>query len=103
MVLCPVSAEPPFADHLDVAGPEAFARVFEAQLTQVGLPGLGLPGLTVATGAPGRPMGVQLVAPRFREDMALAAGAAIEAGLPPLVPVDPAPAPAQASSGSRNG
>lgn len=89
VLLCPVSAEPPFPDLLDVAGDDAFARVYEAQLTQVGLPVLGLPGLSVATGTPGRPMGVQLIAGRFREDLLLDAGAVIEAAHPAIAPVDP--------------
>ncbi|HUF55467.1 MAG TPA: amidase family protein [Thermohalobaculum sp.] len=89
VLLCPVSAEPPFPDHLDVAGGDSFARVFEAQTIQAGLPALGLPGLTVATGRPGRPMGVQLVAGRFREDLLLDAGAVIETAHPPVAPVDP--------------
>jgi len=90
ILLCPVSAEPPFADHRDLEGPEAFAAIFEAPRRQVGLPGPGLPALTVAVGAPGAPMGVQLVAPRFREDLLLAAGAAIEAATPPIGPITPA-------------
>mgnify|MGYP006269164153 CR=1 FL=1 len=89
VLLCPVSAEPPFPAHLDLEGPEAFARTFEAQLLQVALPALGLPGLSVSTGTPGAPMGVQLVAGRFREDLLLAAGRAIEAAAPPVRPVDP--------------
>lgn len=87
LVLCPVSAAPPFPDHADVEG--EFAAIYEAQLTQVGLPALALPGLAVATGRPGAPMGVQLIGPRFREDHLLAAGAAIEAANPPISPVDP--------------
>jgi amidase len=89
VVICPNSAEPPFADHRDVSGPEAFAAVFEAQMIQVGLPALGLPGLCVSIGEPGAPMGVQLIAARFREDVLLDAGALIEAGSPPIRPVDP--------------
>jgi amidase len=89
VVLCPVSAEPPFPDHLDLEGDAAFARILEAQLTQIALPLLGLPGLVVATGAPGAPMGVQLVGPRMREDVLLEAGAAIEAARPPLRPLEP--------------
>lgn len=89
VLLCPVSAELPFPDHLDVAGGDSFARVFEAQTIQAGLPALGLPGLTVATGDPGRPMGVQLVADRFREDLLLDAGATIELAHRPVTPVDP--------------
>ncbi len=100
VLICPVSAELPFADQLDVQSPAAFQRVIEAQLTQVGLPLMGLPGLTVSTGMAGTaaagtaaagaaPVGVQLVAGRFREDVLLAAGAVIEAGGVPDSPIDP--------------
>lgn len=91
VALCPVSAELPFPDQLDVESPDAFRRVIEAQLTQVGLPLMGLPGLTVTTGLVGRvPVGVQLLAGRYREDLLLEAGAAIEAAGVPATPVDPA-------------
>jgi amidase len=90
IALCPVSAELPFPDLLDVESPEAFRRVMEAQLTQVGLPLMGLPGLAVTTGLSGRvPVGVQLLAGRYREDLLLAAGAAIEAAGVPATPIDP--------------
>ncbi|WP_270934729.1 amidase family protein [Falsiroseomonas oryzae] len=90
VALCPVSAELPFADQLDVEGPAVFRRVMEAQLTQVGLPLMGLPGLTVTTGLVGRvPVGVQLLAGRYREDLLLEAGAAIEAAGVPATPVEP--------------
>jgi len=69
----------------------AIARAFEANLLQVGLAPLGIPALTVTTGLVGHtPVGVQLVAARYREDLCLAAGAAIEAGGVPDMPVDPA-------------
>ena len=91
VLLCPVSGELPFPDQLDVESPAAFRRCMEAQLTQVGLPLMGLPGLTVTTGAVGRvPVGVQLVAGRYREDVLLAAGADIEAAGTAPVAVDPA-------------
>jgi amidase len=90
VALCPVSAELPFADQSDVESPERFRAIMEAQLTQVGLPLMGLPGLAVATGLVGRtPVGVQLVAGRYREDLLLEAGAAIEAGGVPATPVEP--------------
>jgi amidase len=64
--------------------------VFEAQLTQVALPFLGLPGLTVSTGLVGRiPVGVQLIGGRYREDTLFAAGEIIEAGGSPPSPIDP--------------
>lgn len=80
VVLLPVSAELPFAADLDLQGPQAYQRVWTAQLPMIALPVTGLPALSVNTGKVGRtPVGVQLVAARFREDMCLAAGAAIEA------------------------
>ena len=92
VLLCPVSGELPFPDLLDVESPESFDRAMEAQLTQVGLPLMGLPGLTVSTGKTegNIPVGVQLIGGRYREDTLLAAGEAIEAGGVPALPVDPA-------------
>jgi amidase len=84
VLLCPVSAEAPFPDMLDVESPAAFARVLEAQMTQIALPLMGMPGLSVATASGSAPMGVQLVSARFREDILLAAGADIESRNPPL-------------------
>ncbi|MFV0472684.1 MAG: amidase family protein [Pikeienuella sp.] len=91
ILICPVSAEPPFPDHLDM---EDFARVLEAQLVQVGLPLMGLPGLSVFTGftdtAHGpAPLGAQLVGARFREDALFAAAEAIEARGPRIEIAEP--------------
>lgn len=75
LVLCPVSGELPFANHMDVASPTAFDAVLEAQLTMIAIPFMGLPGLTVTTGLlESKPVGVQLVADQFREDLLLDAG-----------------------------
>jgi len=92
VLLVPVCAELPFPDLLDVESPEGFRRAMEAQLTQVGLPLMGLPGLTVATGQAksGAPVGVQLIAGRYREDVLLDAGAVIEAGGPAVSVAEPA-------------
>ena len=79
LLLCPVSGELPFEQQIDVSSPSAFAKVYEAQLTQRGLPTMGLPALSLATGyTDGRPVGVQLVAGRFREDILLTAGMILE-------------------------
>ena len=92
VALMPVSGELPFRDDSDVESFEAFERIMAAQLPQVGLPLLGLPGLAVATGPEGGvPVGVQLVAGRYREDLLLAAGEAIEAEGAPASPIDPTP------------
>lgn len=90
-LLCPVSAELPFPDGLDVESDESFRRCLEAQTIQCGLPFLGLPGLALTTGLVGRaPVGVQLVAGRWREDILLDAATVIEAAGTPASPVDPA-------------
>jgi len=90
VVVMPSSGELPFRNHEDVESHAAFARILGAQLPQIGLPLLGLPGLAVATGLVGTaPVGVQVVAGRYREDLCLAAGEAIEAGGVPAAPIDP--------------
>ena len=90
ILICPVSAELPFPDLLDVESPSAFRRVVEAQLTQIGLPLMGVPGLTVSMDPTGGvPAGVMLVAGRFREDLLLQAGEALEQRGTPVSPIDP--------------
>jgi amidase len=90
VLVMPVSAELPFENHLDMQGDDAFARVWRAQMPQLALPYLGLPGLTVSTGLLGRtPVGVQVVSGRYREDLCLAAAEAIETSGAPPSPVDP--------------
>jgi amidase len=90
VLLMPVSAELPFPDGLDLRDDASFARVWRAQVPQIAIPFMGLPALTVSTGLVGRvPVGVQLVSSRYREDLCLLAGEAIEAGGTPSAPVDP--------------
>ncbi|MEH2537401.1 MULTISPECIES: amidase family protein [unclassified Bradyrhizobium] len=91
VLLMPVSGELPFPDQLDRKDEASFARVWHAQLPQIAIPFMGLPGLTVSTGLVGRvPVGVQLVSGRYREDLCLAAGEAVEAGGTPSAAIDPA-------------
>ena len=83
VLLCPVSGELPFADHRDVASQADFDAVIAAQTVQIGLPLMGLPALTVTTGIVGRtPIGVQLVADQFREDLLLDLGQIIGRNIP---------------------
>jgi amidase len=93
VAVLPVSAESPFPNDLDLKGRDSYERVWRAQLPMLALPVTGLPALSVCTGRAGRaPVGVQIVAGRFREDLCLAAGAAIEARGPAVLPIDPQPA-----------
>jgi len=90
VLLMPASGELPFPDNLDRKDDASFARVWRAQLPQIAIPFMGLPGLTVSTGLVGKiPVGVQVVSGRYREDLCLAAGEAIEAGGAPPSPIDP--------------
>ena len=62
----------------------------KVQLTQRALPVLGLPCLAVSTSLVGKiPVGVQLVAGRYREDILLSAGADIESAGPRITIADP--------------
>ena len=91
LVLMPVCAELPFRQDEDLDGPEAIARLWQAQLPQVAIPLLGLPALAVSSGVEnGIPSGVQLVAPPWREDHALDAGEVLERGFGIPQVVDPA-------------
>jgi amidase len=90
VLLMPVSAELPFPDGLDLQGNAAFRRVWDSQFLLRATPALGLPVLTVSTGLVGRtPVGVQIMAARYREDLCLRAGEAIEARGTPPAPIDP--------------
>jgi len=90
VVLIPVSATTPFKDNLDVESPETFENILEAQMTQIGLPFMGVPAIAVSTGTVDKtPMGVQLVASRYREDVLFAAARDIETTIEPVTPALP--------------
>ena len=91
VLLIPVCGDLPFPYGFDLRDEESWLRAWRAQMPQVGLPFVGMPAMTVTTGLVGTvPVGVQLVAGRYREDLCLLAGEAIEAGGVPASPVDPA-------------
>ncbi|MBT9383520.1 amidase family protein [Pseudooceanicola sp. CBS1P-1] len=81
VVLLPPCAELPFADNLDLKDEASYGRVWRAQMPMIGLPVTGLPSLTLTTGMTGDsvPVGIQIVAGKYREDVALEAAEAIEA------------------------
>lgn len=90
VIVMPPCGELPFPWQLDLKDDASFRRVWRAQMPQIALPFIGMPGLTVSTGLAGRvPVGVQIVAGRYREDLCLLAGEAIEAGGVPVSPIDP--------------
>ena len=79
VLITPVSGELPFTQQLDVKSESDFENIMKAQLTQLAIPALGLPALSVFTGfSRTTPVGVQLIGGRFREDILIAAGKDIE-------------------------
>ena len=79
VLLMPNSWERQFPINDDLRSAERTAQIFLAQAPMLGTAVLGLPGLSVPTGVlDGLPVGVQLVATKFREDRLLAAGEIIE-------------------------
>jgi amidase len=87
LVLLPVSMERPFELGLDQEGDAAMARIMKAQQPLFPFAVLGLPSVSVPTGiSNGIPIGVQLAANRFREDLCLDAAECIEAQAPIAMP-----------------
>lgn len=93
LVLAPVSTAPVYMRGMDLESVERTAAMWRECTTLTAVPVLGVPGLAVPTGiVDGLPTGVQVLAGRFREDLCLAAGEAIEAraGVVSRLPIDPA-------------
>jgi amidase len=90
-LLLPVSRVRPFPVDEDQRGDAAMAALLEANVPMLAASTLGLPGLAApATLAEGVPVGVQLIGPRYGEEMLFAAGAAIGARQHVMTgPIDP--------------
>ena len=79
LVLMPVSWQRPCPQDEDAGTLEQARALIDAQSPLLATAALGLPGLSVPTGmAGGVPIGVQLLAWRFREDLLLDAGQVLE-------------------------
>jgi amidase len=92
LVLAPVSTSLPYEVGFDVESEMRTRQVWRDCSTMMAVPVLGLPAMAVPTGTSGGlPVGVQVIGPRFREDLCLAAAEAIEAraGVAALLPIDP--------------
>jgi amidase len=90
LILMPVCREPAFKLGLDQEDGAAMKRIFDAVAPMLAPAVLGLPGVAVPTGVRNNvPLGVQLVAGRFREDLCLDAAEIIESRAGVLTPIDP--------------
>jgi amidase len=91
LLLTPVCLRAPFRPGADIESPERVGEILASMQTVVAVNLLGLPAIAVPVGSDpgGRPLGVQVIGPRFREDLCLDAGAVLESALGTLTPIDP--------------
>ncbi|HEX6139786.1 MAG TPA: amidase [Candidatus Limnocylindria bacterium] len=89
LVLAPVAGIPPFEVGRHRSAVEV-AGIIRAMRMAVAVNALGLPAVAVPVGiGSGLPQVVQVVGPRFREDLCLDAAQAIEERLAAITPIDP--------------
>lgn len=98
LVVLPVSWLPPMPLDADQTGEKAVHAMLDGFRPLVAMSLLGLPSLAAPTGlANGIPVGVQIVAGRFREDLCFAAGEVVERRTAVRTPIDPRLAAGQAA------
>lgn len=89
LVVAPISTDPPFPVGADLTA-VGIRTILDSMSMVVAVNLLGLPAAAVPVGVEeGLPQAVQVIGPRFREDLCLAAAEAVEAtcGIP--TPIDP--------------
>jgi amidase len=92
LVLGPVCTTLAFPVGADIDGIEGTRAALDSMRLTVVANGLGLPAAAVPTGLEGGlPTGVQVIGPRYREDLCLDAAQAIEDRLGTITPIDPRP------------
>ncbi len=89
LIVAPVGTEPPFEVGTDRTAAEV-VEIVRAMRMAVAVNVLGLPAVALPVGiADGLPQAVQVIGPRYREDLCLDAAAALEDRLGTLTPIDP--------------
>ncbi len=89
LIVAPVSTDVPFVVGTDLGG-GAVADTMRSMRMLIAVNALGLPAAAVPVGVTGGlPQSVQIIGPRYREDLCLEAAAALEDRLGILTPIDP--------------
>jgi amidase len=89
LILAPIATDVPFEVGRDLSGAEVAATVRMMRMAMA-VNALGLPAVAVPVGVgDGLPQAVQVIGPRYREDLCLDAAAALEDRLGIITPIDP--------------
>ena len=90
LILGPVCTNQPFPVGRDGGSVDDVRAIVDSMRLTVAVNNLGLPAVAVPVGvADGLPQGVQVIGPRYREDLCLDAAEEIEARLGVITPVEP--------------
>ncbi|HUX37212.1 MAG TPA: amidase [Rectinemataceae bacterium] len=90
LAIGPVLSEVSFPAGFDIAGPAEHERVTRAMWLCQATSFVGLPSVSLPLGIEGgRPIGIQVLAGAYREDLCLGAAATIEAAAGIFTPIDP--------------
>jgi amidase len=89
LIVAPISTDIPFKAGAGLSEGRVAEEIRSMRMT-LAVNALGLPAVAVPVGiADGLPQAVQVIGPRYREDLCLDAAAAIEDQLGILTPIDP--------------
>lgn len=90
LVLCPVAMETALPYGVDTESEASVDRLYRSHVFLFATAYLGLPSISVPVGVHnGVPVGVQIIGPRFREDIVLDAAELIEQRIGVMTPIDP--------------
>jgi amidase len=90
LILAPIYTDMPFVVGTDLDEGRVAETIRGMRMT-IAINALGLPSAALPVGvAEGLPQAVQVIGPRYREDLCLDAAAALEARLGVITPIDPA-------------
>ncbi len=91
LVVAPISTGIPF-EAIKGYRPAEVAEIVRDLRMTIAVNGLGLPAVSLPVGVgDGLPQAVQVIGPRYREDLCLSAAAALEERVGTITPIDPGP------------